>query len=113
RRASPAEITGNPQVSHSRLPTGVRSVHCDDRPARPGGVETKETHVPAPLTPGNHHRGVDPRSSSPAARFTRRRAIGIIGLLGMTGVLAACGSEPGEAAATGSSTVALASGSVD
>lgn len=69
--------------------------------------------MPAPLPPGNHHRGVDPRSSSPAARFTRRRALGISGLLGLTGVLAACGSEPGEAATSGSSTPAPASGSVD
>lgn len=58
--------------------------------------------MPTSRTPRNHHHGVDPRSSSPATRVTRRRALGISGLLGLTGALAACGSSGDQATASAS-----------
>ncbi|QDQ99431.1 protocatechuate dioxygenase [Tomitella fengzijianii] len=52
---------------------------------------------------------MDPRSDSPGARFTRRRALGLGGLLGATGLLAACGSQ---AAGTAEATAATPTGAV-
>ncbi|GAA4822380.1 protocatechuate dioxygenase [Tomitella cavernea] len=66
--------------------------------------------------PGHHHRGVDPRSTAPGARFTRRRALGLSGLLGATGLLAACGSQaagPAEATGTAAAGTGAATGSID
>jgi len=48
-------------------------------------------------TPGNHHPGADPRSSATGARVSRRRALQIGGAVGLTGLLAACGSGSGGA----------------
>lgn len=61
--------------------------------------------------PGHHHRGVDPRSDSPGARITRRHALGIGGLFGLAGVIAACGSSSSDAQAGASTTDNAAGGS--
>ncbi|WP_182346407.1 protocatechuate dioxygenase [Tomitella gaofuii] len=64
--------------------------------------------------PGHHHRGVDPRSTAPGARFTRRRALGLSGLLGATGLLAACGSQTApQADATAPAPSGAATGGID
>src|SRR5699024_5354857 len=91
-RASYCPVQHRPDARDGRPPTGdeggrVFPPNSPGGPGNPGGDGT----------PGNHHPGADPRSSATGARVSRRRALQIGGAVGLTGLLAACGSGSGGA----------------